>query len=263
MRAAWIVPVCLVVTSCGFSPAETAPPPTKGEQTEALERRIIETAEVDLATEDLEQGERDLLVLVGEIGGRVARSKVGGDAGTRRHGSWTVRVPVAKFREFLGALVLIGEALSVRTDSLDVTDEYVDLDARLAAKREEEKRMIRHLHESTASLADILSVERELARVRTEAEQLEGQLRAMAAKTDFATLVVTLEERVAFQAPVAPGLVAKTSRVFAESLSGLRAVGEACVLIAAALSPWLLAAAPFALTGHVLVRRWIRRGKRA
>lgn len=164
---------------------------------------------------------------------------------------------MARFREFLGALVRIGEALSVRTDSLDVTDEYVDLDARLAAKREEEKRMIRHLHESTAGLAEILSVERELGRVRTEAEQLEGQLRAMAAKTDLATLVVSLEERVPFQAPVAPTFAANVARVFVGSLGALRELGEAFVLLAAALVPWVLAASPLAVAGHVLVRRYV------
>lgn len=257
MRAAWLVPVCLVLSSCAnerFAPAVVA-----DAEPAAVERRIIETAEVDLATEDLEKGERDLLALVGEVGGRVARSKVGGDAGTRRQGSWTVRVPVARFREFLGAVVLIGEALSVRTDSLDVTDEYVDLDARLVAKREEEKRMIRHLHESTAGLAEILSVERELGRVRTEAEQLEGQLRAIAAKTDMATLVVTLEERVPFQAPVAPTFVATVSRTFATSFGALRDLGKGLVLLAAALAPWLLAASPFAFAGHVIVRRYLIR----
>lgn len=259
MRAAWYVPVCLVLSSCGYQPAGSPPTALAGGAGEpaAVERRIIETAEVDLATEDLEKGERDLVALVTEHGGRVARSNVGGDVGTRRRGSWTVHVPVARFREFLGSLVRIGEALSVRTDSLDVTDEYVDLDARLGAKREEEKRLFRLLHENTSGLTEILSVERELARVRTEVEQLQGQLRAMAAKTDMATLVVTVEERVSFSAPVAPAFVARVARTFLTSFGVLREAGATLVLIAAALAPWVLAASPFALGAHVLVRRYV------
>lgn len=261
LRTALVLLFAVSLVSCAERQRSTREVLVSGEPAvdAAVERRIVQTAEVDLATEDLAQGEKALFALVETHAGYVSRSNVGGPAGSRRHGSWTVRVPVGRFRAFLDELVRLGEAVSVRTDSLDVTEEYVDVEARLSAKREEEKRMLRHLHDSTKDLPQILDVERELARVRTEAEQLEGQRRALAAKSDLATLVVTIEERVPFRAPVEPGLVAKLGGAFGGSLRVMRQLGEALAIVAAAVAPWLLLASPFALAGHIAVRRVLRK----
>src|SRR5262245_943634 len=56
-------------------------------------RKIIYTARAELIVEDFDQGQKALLQLVEQHKGYVASSEVSGAPGTRRFGTWTVRVP--------------------------------------------------------------------------------------------------------------------------------------------------------------------------
>lgn len=66
---------------------------------------------------------------------------------------------------------------SQEATSPEVTEEYFDIEARLKSKLQEKTRLLEHLQSDTAELKDILAVETELARVRTEIEQLQGRQR--------------------------------------------------------------------------------------
>ena len=103
-------------------------------------------------------------------------------ASSARNMAW--RIPVDQFHAFVSAVGRLGEVRQNHIGSQDVTEEYFDLEARIRNKREEEKRLIKHLADSTGKLDDILAVEKELSRVRGEVEQMEGRLRFLANRTD-------------------------------------------------------------------------------
>src|SRR5919198_1176155 len=86
----------------GKEAAEHAPAGKPG--AEAVTRKIIYTAQVELVVEGLDQAEQQLLQFVKEQGGYVARSEVQGSPGWPRSGTWTVRVPVDHFNAFMGAI---------------------------------------------------------------------------------------------------------------------------------------------------------------
>ncbi len=93
-------------------------------------------------------------------------------------------MPVDRFDSFVSAVSQIGEVRTNHVGSQDVTEEYYDIEARIRNKQEEEKRLLKHLADSTGKLEDILSVERELTRVRGEVEQMQGRLRFLANRAD-------------------------------------------------------------------------------
>ena len=98
--------------------------------------------------------------------------------------------------------------------SQDVTEEYVDLEARIRNKREEEKRLLKHLADSTGKLEDILAVEKELSRVRGEAEQMEGRLRFLADRAELSTVTIEASEWKDFKPPVAATFRTQVGRTF-------------------------------------------------
>src|SRR5262249_23008032 len=124
--------------------APAAEPPAK--------RRIIYSAIIDLVVTDFAIGSKNLQKIVDDQGGYIAKSDVGEISGERRRATWTLRIPVAKFRDAMDALTQIGHAVNTKHDSQDITDEFYDLEARVKNKRVEEERLLDHLKKSTGKL---------------------------------------------------------------------------------------------------------------
>ncbi len=217
---------------------------TKTKESATAGRKIIYTGHIDLVTEDLGALEAKLTQLIAAEKAYIADSERTGSAGAMRRGTWKVRVPVDAYDPFVKGVVALGELVSLKADSQDVSEEYFDLDARQAAKKVEEQRLLKHLTESTGKLEDILAVERELSRVRTEIERMQGRLRALANLTTLATVTITASEIKGYVPPQAPTFGTKVARTFAASLDTLREFGEAVLIACVALVPWLPLIAP-------------------
>jgi hypothetical protein len=222
-------------------PAEVAKAdePSKAKESATSGRKIIYTGHIDLVTEDLNVLEAKLTQLIASEKAYVADSERTGSAGAMRRGSWKVRVPVDAYDPFVKGVVALGELVSLKADSQDVSEEYFDLDARQAAKKVEEQRLLKHLTESTGKLEDILAVERELSRVRIEIERMQGRLRALANLTTLATVTITASEIKGYVPPQAPTLGTRIARTFAASLDSLREFGEGLLITCVAIVPWL------------------------
>jgi hypothetical protein len=221
-------------------------------------RKIIYTANVDLVVDDFATAEQQLMQLVQEHKGYVAKSDVSGTAGFRRNGSWTVRVPVDRYEAFRQALTGLGELTRSKLDSQDVTDEYHDLEAGIKNKKEEEERLREHLKKSTGKLEDILAVERELTRVRGEIERQQGRLQYLSRLTALTTVTVTVQERKDYVPPTSPAFGTTVGRTFWGSVEVLEDFGKAIVLVAVALAPWLPIVLVIALVLRFLIRRVAR-----
>ncbi len=222
----------------------------------SIPRRIIYTAEVTLVTDNLTVVEDQLKQLVGGDRGYISSASVTGEAGASRAGRWTLRIPVARYQECLGAIRKLGELQSLQSNTQDVTEEFVDLGAQLRSKRLEETRLQEHLQRSTARLTDILAVEKELSRVRTEVEQLEGRLRFLTHQSDLTTITVTAQQPLHFSPPERTPFLAMVRRTFVGSLEGMRDFGAALVLMLVGALPWVVVGA---LIGIPLWRRARRR----
>jgi Domain of unknown function (DUF4349) len=219
-------------------------------------RKIIYTADVTLVVENLTTVQPKLVQLVKTYKGYVAGTEVGGSAGSARQGRWKVRIPVDGYEAFMADVSKLGELQTIHTDSQDVTEEYYDVAARLSNKQVEERRLLRHLEKSTAKLSDILSVERELSRVRGEIEQLQGRLRVLANLSALTTVTITISEVKEYIAPKPTTFGAQISRSFHGSLMALRDVGKGLVLTVVALAPWLIVLALLAVPITWLTRRY-------
>lgn len=105
----------------------------------------------------------------------------------------TVRVPVAAFDAFVKDVSRIGTVKSQAESTEDVTQQHIDLKARLENLRAEEKRL-REFFSAAKNVDEMLAVERELARVRGEIESLDAQVAYLERQAAMATVTIELEE---------------------------------------------------------------------
>lgn len=113
--------------------------------------------------------------------------------GAALRGWVTVRVPVGSFDAFIEDVSKLGTVKFESETSSDVTQEHVDLSARLANLRAQEARL-RELVASAQNVTDVLAVEKELWRVRGEIESLDAQVQWLERQAAMATVTVELTE---------------------------------------------------------------------
>jgi hypothetical protein len=154
------------------------------------ERALILTANVSLKAKDpWSVSDRAQQIAIG-LGGDVMSLAQSG-SGEQRSATVTLRVPQARFNEALRQIRDIAdiEVLASNVDGKDVTDQFVDLQARLTAKKAEEQRYLALLARAD-KIEDILKIDSVLAQVRTQIEQLTAQVNTIKARTTYSTITV-------------------------------------------------------------------------
>ncbi len=152
---------------------------------------------------------------VEKAGGYVSEAASAETPGQPRQASLTLRVPADKLPGVLAELRALGRVLNEQLSTDEVTEQVVDLEARLRNSRATEQRLIAVLNERTGKVRDILEVEREIARTRQEIERMEAQRVNLMHRVELATIQVSLIEE--YKAPLAPapvGTVIKLRNAF-------------------------------------------------
>ncbi|TMJ93576.1 MAG: DUF4349 domain-containing protein [Actinobacteria bacterium] len=135
------------------------------------DRNLVRTANIAMRSKDpWATSERAAAIAVG-FGGDVLGLAQAGN-GEDRRANLTIRVPASRFDDALNQIKqLEGEVATANVDTKDVTDQFVDLQARLAAKQSEEQRYLALLNRAN-TIDEILKVDAAITNVRTQVEQL-------------------------------------------------------------------------------------------
>jgi hypothetical protein len=264
-RLGWLLPAVLLMAACATSAGTTsgggvarsgglggtdaaAPAPAvfdgsapKGSEVangvpipQALDpnRSVIMTANIAMkATDPWTMADRAQAVATGLGGDVIGLSQSGTQ--DQRVASMTLRVPADRFNDALRQLrALDVEDVSSNVDGKDVTDQFVDLKARLAAKQSEEQRYLSLLTRATA-IDDILKIDSALSNVRTQIEQLQGQVNSIATRTQFSTITVSITPSIVpVPTPTSSWDPAKTvAQAFATMTAVLRGFADVAIWI--------------------------------
>jgi hypothetical protein len=132
---------------------------------------------------------------------RIAR-EAEGYLSVRQDTSITVRVPRDRFDDAIARIEKLGDVTHRDIKAQDVTDEYVDLQARLKnayAMRDRLTELLSH-----AAIKEAIDIQKELGRVTEEIERMEGRMKLLRDQIAFSTITVSFT-------PLAPDRVRESS----------------------------------------------------
>jgi hypothetical protein len=212
---------------------------------QAQQRQVIKTGEIRLRVNDTEAASQSVQSMAEVRGGFVdARNR---QVNERYNETWkteriVIRVPSEDFEATVAEVEALGEVQSVDTSSEDVTEQLVDIEARLENLRAERDRL-RELYNQANETEDVLAVQRELADVQEEIERLEARKTQLERDVAYSTITVHLAEEPPDSPEPEPeaawydtGLVA----AFLESVSGVTTTLRAMAVATAYLAPYLI-----------------------
>lgn len=160
------------------------------------ERKIIRNADIRLETNSPEESQQKIAQIAESKNGFVIEtSQTSSDVrtSTRDIINMTIRVPAAKFDETIAEIRATGSRIIQETvKGQDVTEEFIDIEARLKAQRALEEQFLEIMKRST-TVSDALNVQRELAQVRGEIEKIEGRKRFLENQAALSTIKIQLQ----------------------------------------------------------------------
>ena len=131
-------------------------------------------------------------------------------------------MPSSRFDDALAQLKkLDGEVVSSNVDAKDVTDQFVDVQARLVALKAQEQQYLTLLARAN-SVDEILKVQGVLVSTRTQIEQLQGQVNSLKTRIDFSTITMSIAPIATV--PSQPLGTWDPSRTFAQATTALAAL---------------------------------------
>ena len=227
-----------------------------------IERKIIRNADLSLEVNAPEEAQQKIAAIAeGKNGFVVESTQSSSDVKTtaRDTVTMTVRIPAEKFNETLDEIRKTSNRVIIETvKGQDVTEEFIDIEARSKTKKALEEQFLEIMKRSN-SVADALNVQRELANVRGEIEQIEGRKRFLENQASLSTIKIKLQSPTAFSAN-SNGFFYQLKEAFGEGFDAALNFILFLVKILIALLPFLiLIVLPIYL---VLRYLWRKRGKR-
>lgn len=154
------------------------------------DRMTVRTGDQQVVVESPLEAGRRVEQLVQDAGGYVERSSGSSDGNMHIVG----RVPAAHLDRIMDSVAVLGDERRRQITGSDVTDQYVDLEARLHSQTALRDRL-RQLLDRAATLNDVLELERQIARLQAEIDVLQARVDQLKSQVELAALSVSLDHK--------------------------------------------------------------------
>lgn len=252
----------------GFYAEDAAEPSAPREETEAQEEprsdrlanaKMVYTANIEAETMDFDACAADLEALVEELGGYMEYASASSYSDGLRAGSYTARIPSARFTTFLKSVGDLSHIVDQSKSSENISERYYDTESRLTTQKTKLERL-QMLLARAENMEDIIALESAIAETELQIEQLTGSLRHYDALVDFATIEIRLREvsRLTTVEEAPPSFASRLGNAFADGLYSFRNFLQILAIFLAYNWAWLVLLAVIVFLG---VR--VSRGRRA
>lgn len=208
------------------------------------DRMVIYQGEIEIEVTDYHEAANAIKEETGQRGGYVVESSFHEDDSGRVSGSLVIRVPQQYFHSFLNYVAESeGKVLHQSTSGNDVTEEFVDLESRLASKRIVEERLLGFM-ENANSTDNLLKISNDLAQVQEEIEQIVGRMNYIENQVDLSTLTILIQERrvevTSFQDENSLNTWGQSKQMFVHTINFVLKAASKLIVFFVGLSPILI-----------------------
>lgn len=266
----------LIINSCNSAPtastkAGVAVPPAAVQENTAAKAapeannapaatpQLVKTASMELVVVSVEEGIKQITTTVRQQKGDILSLEDSQANPTDRHrATLQLRIPQEKLETTIETLSKLGTVQNRSLSSEDVSNQLVDIAARLKNLRKTEAALLEIMNRS-GSVADILKVAQEVSNVRQSIEQLDAQLQNLQNQVAYSKVTINLQA-LATGSSNTPALDLQLRETWQQSTSSLGRVTTGLLK----LGLWLLVYSPylaliiFAIYGY---RRWFGKPK--
>ncbi len=175
-----------------------------------------------------------------------------------KYGRLTVRLPREQFTGTVDYLATVGIQKNLNIWSQDITAQYRDISNEVANLEIREKKL-REIMDKAEEIEDIISVERELSRVRGEINNYMGTLKNWESLVNMSTVHIDLNEVESLEPKIKPidkTLLQKAKDGFIQSINQLKFIGETFFIVSIAFFPKLIVWGIVFFIGYKIVR-WL------
>jgi hypothetical protein len=224
---------------------------------------IVRTAELSMTTQQFEKTREEVTRILGIHQGYVAQLSLNSPSDRGHLLTATLRVPAAQLNSLLSDLRKLGRVHTESESGQEITQQYIDLAARLKNARNTEQRLTELLRQRTGKLSDVLAVEEQIDHTRGEIETMEAELKNLSTRIAFATVQLQIVEE--YKEPLREDHSSTVGRLRNAAVEGYRSVihGAIGVLVfLLAYGPSLLIVAAILLFPGRALWRTVRRLRR-
>lgn len=165
---------------------------------EAADRKIIRNADITIEVTSTSEAQHRVTSIAEAHGGFVvtseAKQRPSGDPALRTTDfKLVVRVPANQFGVALDEIKKLATNVpEEKATGQDVTEEFIDLEARIKTQKALEAQFLGIMRQAN-KVVDALEVQRQIAEVRTEIEELEGRKRFIENRSSLTTITVNIQ----------------------------------------------------------------------
>jgi hypothetical protein len=221
-------------------------------------RLIIRSGTMSIEVDKYDETEQKIREIAKKYNAYITNTNASLNPSGKKQGAITLRVPSEKFDGLLDELRHAGKEMNENINGKDVTEEYMDSEARLKTQKQLEERLLKLLDEKTAKLTDIVDVEQKLSGVRENIEKTEGRMKYLKDQAAFSTLSVSVYEPSLLQTSTGGGFFYELEQSIKRGLNGFTLILSGIITVIIAILP---IAVPAFLIIFYLVRYLKKRKK--
>jgi hypothetical protein len=234
------------------------------------DRLIIRNGTVNVAVEDTYAAEKNIEAVVAQYAADgafvVSTNESPTGYGESPYINMVIRVPATHFEEVMNTIAGLaakGTTPTLTQNADDVTNQYVDVTARLAALELARDRL-KEIMSEAQNTNDLLLAEQQLTQREAEIEALQGQKQYLEQSAALSSITVTLTPYVLSQPVDTSWRPLETVReAFDRLVESLRDFGDFVIIFVISVLPWLLIAALVVYGIFRFVRSRVARARNA
>lgn len=218
------------------------------------DQKIIRTGSMTLTVKDVPGTMNTIWGLASDFKGVVISSTASG-TGSSIRGEITLRVPSERFKDAMDQLRTYGRVETEKSSAQDVTEEYVDLQAR-RDNLELTVKQLQTLMAQAKSVDEALKVQTQLTNVQSDLERIKGRMNFLDKRAEMSTITASLLPEFAVASNSSWSVGNSFGRAWEQSIRGMQNLADAVITVLIG-GWWILL--PLAIATVLVVRKLRRR----